>query len=269
MISAYIIFICIIFLVNYGIYRVNQIFNKRAKILEFERIELLRKQKAQAQELKEANREPVNRMQIDKIKYWLYNPFYDLESYSLIALYNDFVVKHLWINEPFHSTFYKILMILDKNEFMIIDQNSKVITMNVRDKNNKMTTSKSFQIFATRDIVEATIERAIHDIVRFNRHDAQNIVIAICIITLEQSLHYQSKEISMNTIKNLFQDYAHTEDIQYIIALLKEKDKKLKFVHNAFQIAFETIQTEAYNDSEVPKPLQLPIKLPQKFLKEI
>lgn len=63
-------------------------------------------------------------------------------------------------------------------------------------------------------------------------------------------------------------DYEFTEDIYHIITLLKVKNEQLKFVNKAFQMAFETTQTEAYNDSEVSKPLQLPAKLPLKVLKE-
>ena len=179
------------------------------------------------------------------------------------------MVKNLWINEPFHSKFYEILMVLDKNEFMIADPHSRVITMNVRGKDNQLSTSKSFQVFATRDIVVATFSNAMSDIVRFDKHDAQNIAIAMCVIALEQSLHYQSNEVSLDTIKTILNDYEFTEDVYNISNLVKEADEQLQFVANAFKMAFQTSSTYAYNDSEVPKALQLPTKLPQKVLKEV
>ena len=40
--------------------------------------------------------------------------------------------------------------------------------------------------------------------------------------------------------------------------IVEDKDEGLKFVDNAFQIAFQISCTYAYNDSEVPKSLVTP-----------
>ena len=268
MIDAYILLLGIVFFGGYGAYRVYKALNEKNKISESQNLNLSQEQEAQDSKIEKRKPEPVYQLQTHHVKYWLYN-YCDLESYSLRYLYHEIVVKNLWINEPFHSKFYEILMVLDKNEFMMIDPHSRVITMNVRGKDNKVSTSKSFQVFATRDIIEATLQNALSDIVRFNKHDAQHIVLAICVIALEQSLHYQSYEVSLDTVKTILKDYEFTEDIYHIITLLKVKNEQLKFVNKAFQMAFETTQTEAYNDSEVSKPLQLPTKLPQKVLQEV
>jgi len=266
MIDAYILLLGIIF---FGGYRVYKAFNEKTQINQSQHLNLSQEQKAQDSKIAEKKPERVYPLQTHNIKYWLYNPSYSFRTYGLIGLYNDLVIKNLWINEPFHSKFYEILMMLDKSEFMIVDPNSKVITMNVRGKNNQLTTSKSFQVFATRDIVVAMFNNSMSDIVRFNKHDAQHIAIAMCVIALEQSLHYQSHDVFLDTIKMILKDYEFTEDIYHISTLLKGQDEQLKFVDNAFKIAFQTSSTYAYNDSEVPKPLQLSTKLPQKVLKEV
>ncbi|WP_041963807.1 hypothetical protein [Sulfurospirillum cavolei] len=268
MINTYALLIGIVLFGGYGAYRVYKALNEKTHISQSQNLNLSQKQKAQDSKIEKRKPEPAYQLQTHNIKYWLYNPSYSFKSYGLIGLYNDLVVKNLWINEPFHSKFYEILMILDKNEFMIADPHSRVITMNVRGKDNQLTTSKSFQVFATRDIVVATFNNAMSDIVRFDKHDAQNIAIAMCVIALEQSLHYQSNEASLDTIKTILNGYAFTEDVHYISDLVKESDKQLQFVNKAYKIAFQTSSTYAYNDSEVPKALQLPIKLPQKVLKE-
>lgn len=190
MIDAYILLLGIVFFGGYSAYRVYKALNEKNKISESQNLEPLQEQKNQDSKILEKKPEPVYQLQTHKVKYWLYNPAYGLITYGLIGLYNELVVKNLWINEPFHSKFYEILMVLDKNEFMIIDPHSRVITMNVRGRDNKVSTSKSFQVFATKDIIEATLQNAMSDIVRFNKHDAQHIVLAICVIALEQSLHY-------------------------------------------------------------------------------
>lgn len=269
MVDNYTIFSGIVLLSLYGVYKVKKYSKEKTQIIESQNFELLQEEKTQDSKVEESKIEPVYQLQTHKVKYWLYTPSYDLKSYSLRYLYHDIVVKNLWINEPFHSKFYEILMILDKNEFMMVDPHSRVITMNVRGKDNKVTTSKSFQVFATQDIVGATLKVSVSDIVRFNQHDAQNIVLAICLIALEQSLHYQSHEVSLDIVKTMWKDYEFTEDIYHITTLLKEQNEQLQFVNKAFQIAFEITQTEAYNDSEASNPLQLPTKLPQKVLKEV
>ena len=255
-------------LLAYSIYRVSKYIYYKAKEL----IKIIPKQQTQLSN-KEVTEEvplpePVYQLQTHKIQYWLYVPNRDLKS-DLIFLYKNVVQENLWINEPFHSAFYKILLILNQNEFMIIDSSSKIITMNLRDKHNQMSTSKSFQVFATKNIVQTSIRVAMNNILRFNKSDAQNILIAICIIALEKSLHYLSKEVPKNAIKNLLQDYEHADDVKYIISLIKEKNQMLKFVQIAFKEAFEITKTDVYNDSEVPRPLLLPNELPEKYLQEI
>lgn len=269
MIDTYLLLVGIIFLGGFGAYKVYKTFNEKTQISESENIRSLQEQKTKDSKIEESKPEPVFKLQTHNIKYWLYNPSYSLRTYGLIGLYNDLVMKNLWINEPFHSKFYEILMILDKNEFMILDPHSRVITMNVRGKDNKVSTSKSFQVFSTKNIVVATLNNAMSDIIRFNQHDAQHIVLAICVIALEQSLHYQSPEVALNTVKTILKDYEFTEGIRCIMDIVEDKDEELKFVDNAFQIAFQISCTYAYNDSEVPKSLQLPTKLPQKMLKEV
>ncbi|MBP6497826.1 MAG: hypothetical protein KA253_04035 [Campylobacteraceae bacterium] len=268
MVDTYTIFSGIVLLSVYGMYKVKKYSKEKTQIIESQIDDPICEKAHESKKTDESQLKPIFELQTHHVKYWLYN-YCDLESYSLRYLYHDIVVKNLWINEPFHSKFYEILMVLDKNEFMMIDPHSRVITMNVRGKDNKVSTSKSFQVFATRDIIEATLQNAMSDIVRFNKHDAQHIVLAICVIALEQSLHYQSHGVSLDTVKTILKDYEFTEDIYHITSLLEGQNEQLKFVNKAFQIAFETTQTEAYNDSEISKPLQLPTKLPQKVLQEV
>lgn len=256
------IIIGIIILFAYGIYRAN----KTKKQIEFLQ-EAQFADEIAAEEIKEPEPERIYQFQTHKMRYLLYNQCFDLRY--LTFLYKDVVLENLWINEPFHSKFYEILMILDQNEFMIIDPNSKVITMSVRDKNNETHVSKSYQVFATKDIVKATIREAKRNIVRFQKHDSQHILLAVCIMALEQSVHYASKQVAENTIEKLLKDYQYANDIEYIIELIKQKEQKLLFVESAFKEAFRTTPTLPYNDSEASKPLQIPEELPIKYLQEI
>ena len=53
-----------------------------------------------------------------------FNPIYDgLHDFNFI--YELVIHDNLWINEPFHSKFYEFCMIINDNDFMIIDPSSK------------------------------------------------------------------------------------------------------------------------------------------------
>ena len=205
--------------------------------------------------------------QKEAIKYYLFNT--DLLRYNLVYLYKDIICDLLWINEPFHTKFYEFLMLINDNNFMIIDKNSEVMTMNIRDKYNKMQTSKSYQVFSTKDVLIFVINQTINHLARLNKYDAQNILLAIFVFALEQSVHYISRDIAINTINELLKSYPYNDNIIDISKSIKDENSNLKFVSSAFNLAFSKLNTLPYNDSEIKKPLEFPPKLPQKFLQKI
>ena len=252
------LFINILMIVNiiflfYYLYKLYQLYKEEA-VYEEER-------------LQKYNDLQIALQETDKVKYWLYYPSFNLNE--LAFLYKLVVHKNYWLNEPFHSKFYELLMLIDNNDFMIVDPNSKVITINVRDKYNKVQTSKSYQVYNTRDIIKFVIPECIEDIKRCNKKDAQNLLISIFILALEKSVHCLSREVPKDTINKLLKNYEHSKDVSYIFGLIEEKDSQLYFIKEAFYEAFSLIDTLPYNDSEVAKPLQIAQELPIKFLQEI
>ena len=203
-----------------------------------------------------------------KMRYWLYDYRYDL-SYESMKLYEKIVIQNLWIDEPFHSLFYEILLLVSKNDFMIFDRNSKVLTMNVRDKNNQVITSKSYQVFSTQSIIKSVLYDTIKKITTYDKRDAQNIVIAICILSLKKSLHYQTATKPQEVIDSLLRKYPFSSEIKYLISQIEEKQGGLVYVSIAFDYAYKSICTEPYNDSMVHQSLELVQKLPQKQLQEL
>lgn len=203
-----------------------------------------------------------------KVRYSLYNPnFQGLHEFS--SIYKLVVHDNLWINEPFHSKFYEFLMLTNDNDFMIIDPYSKVITMNVRDKYNKVQTSKSYQVYSTKDIIKHMISYCMDDITRFNKKDAQNLLISIFIVALKQSVHYLSKDVPQNIIDKMLEGYEKASAIKHIIQMLEAKNEKVYFIQEALYDAFSVVETLPYNDSEVPKALEVRKELPQKLLQSI
>lgn len=197
--------------------------------------------------------------------------FYDTRNldYKMTNLYKKVIQDNLWINEPFHSKFYEFLMLINDNDFMIIDPYSKVFTMNIRDKYNKVQTSRSYQVYSTNDIIRHVITYCISDIKRFKKKDSQNLVISIFVLILKQSVHYLISEVSQTMIDKILKDYELKAEIENIIQMIKDKNVQFQFIQEALNNAFSVVETLPYNDSKVPKQLELRKELPQKFLQHI
>lgn len=208
--------------------------------------------------------EKIYELQTHKVKYQIYDYSKNL-TYEFRDLYIDIVLNNLWINEPFHSTFYKLLILFDKDELIIKDKNSKILTLNVRDQySNNMIVSKSYQVFSSKRIVKMTLLKAINEIIKFKKDDAQNIILAICIITLQKSIHFTNGKISNDFINELL-----TTEMKNIITMIQDKHHQLLFIEDSFLFAFLNTTTEPYNDSEELNFIKIPINLPKKVLTQI
>lgn len=208
--------------------------------------------------------EKIYQLQTHKVKYLIYDYSKNL-TYEFTDLYVNIILNNLWINEPFHSIFYKLLILFDKDEFIIKDKNSKVLTLNTRDKySNTMIVSKSYQVFSSKKILKITLLKALNEIIKFRKDDAQNIILAICIITLQKSLHFSNGKIS-----NDFVDKLLTTNIKDIISMIEKKHHQLLFVEDSFLFAFLNTRTEPYNDSEELSFVKIPTNLPKKVLTQI
>lgn len=148
---------------------------------------------------------------------------------------------------------------------MIVDPHSRVITMNVRNKDNKVTTSKSFQVFATRDILEATLKCYRRNCTISSAWCAANCHYDLCLDC--KSLHYQSDEVSIETIQNVLRDYVRIEDVYYVRALLDNEDEKLHFVNKAFQMALCTHRLMPIMIVKFGNPLTVTNKITSKSIK--
>lgn len=212
--------------------------------------------------------EEFYKLNTDKIRYSLYNP--KLEGLNeLYFLYKLVVVENLWIKEPFHSKFYDFLVLINDNDSMIIDPFTKVMTLNIRDKNNKVQRSKSYQVFSSKEIIMHMIPSCMDVMEGYGRHDKQNILISIFIIILDKSIHYQFNENFQNTVNKMLKNYKYEQNVRYIIELIKEEDERVYFVQDSIADAFKVLKTFPYNDSEKIKPLEIKERSPKKLLQEI
>ena len=275
----YFIIISLIAILGFGLYVIYKI--EQAKAKKQTEKEAEEKRLAQIQALKEQeklrleqervrleyeHRNKLYQLNTHQIRLTLFNAKRDLKKF--IDLYELVIVENYWVNEPFYSKFYELLLVMEKNEFMIVDSNAKVITMNLRDRNNKVHISKAFEVYNSGEIIKFVIKASMQDILQFKKYDAQNIMIATFIFCLEKSVHYLSKDVPQNIINDLLSTYVYALDIRKIVKLIKEEKSSVSFIVKAFEDALMITEIYPYTDSEVPKQLQLLKKLPQKFLQE-
>ena len=211
----------------------------------------------------------IYKLNTHKVQYSLYNPVYD-GLYDFVSIYELVVHDNLWLNEPFHSKFYEFCMIINDNDFMIIDPSSKVLTLNIREQySNNMIVSKSYQVFSSKDIIKYVIRYCMLDIKNYEKIEAQNLVISIFIVVLKQSVHYLSHELSENIIDKMLSNYEYAQEIRDIVLLIEKKDSQFYFIQESIYNAFNTLETLPYNDSEVPKAIKVREKQPIKLLQKI
>jgi len=212
------------------------------------------------------HRNKLYQLNTHQIRLTLFNAKRDLKKF--IDLYELVIVENYWVNEPFYSQFYELLIVMEKNEFMIVDSNAKVITMNLRDRNNKVHISRAFEVYNSGEIIKFVIKASMQDILQFKKYDAQNIVIAICVFLFEKSTHYLAKDVPQYIINDLLSTYVYALDVRKIVKLIKEEKSSVSFIVKAFEDALMITKTYPYTDSQVARQLELPKKLPQKFLQE-
>lgn len=266
MLKVFFLFCILVGLAYLLFYIVSDLFED--KTVTKNKIEPLKKQ--QDSKVKKAlpmKREQIYYLQIDRVKYLLY-PYNNLCD-TMRSLYEMIVVGNLWINEPFHSKFYQILLLMDKNELMIPDPQSRILTLHLRDSKGEVHKSKSYQVFSTQKIIEYVLNWTMTIIRTYEKNDAQNIVIAICVIALEKSVHYLAQGSSKKVLDNILDDYEYVSDIKQIINLFNIGNGFYRFIQIAFQEAYISVRTEPYNDNQIQQRVQMVYNLPKKVLQEI
>lgn len=212
--------------------------------------------------------ELVYSLNTHKIKYLVFDSN-SLICSSSIEFYQRIILEKRWLDEPFYSTIFKILLLIDSDEFFIKDVNSKVIITNIRDKNNKTEKIKSYQVFSTLHVIKLFFRYALADINNFNKIDAQDITLACLILILSKSKHFETLQ-TCNFDDLYLDNYDRKAQIKNIYYLIKSNNNQLTFIEKSLERAFYNTYKKPYVEKidEVLK-LELLPELPQKILMHI
>lgn len=90
------------------------------------------------------------------IKISLY-PSSTFSNYKMRNLYKKIIVNNYWIEEPFHSSFTKILYCIDKNSFWIQSSRSKEIIINFRNFDDEEERDTAVRVFNLKEILNDVV----------------------------------------------------------------------------------------------------------------
>ncbi|MBU3014022.1 hypothetical protein KO488_04575 [Poseidonibacter lekithochrous] len=222
----------------------------------------------------------IDNLQIDLSKLLLFNPKSDFifsepatnsnnSDSIMVTLYNIVIVKNLWLEDPFHTNFYNILHILEKNYFRTINPNTQNFTMILRDDKNNTSISDTYQYHRTDDFLTILLNKIIYDILKFKKEDAQKIIIAICFFLITESIHFKLKENVTIFTESVLNDYVDKYNIQKIINLIKNKDEKFSFFDIALKETYFISEKFTSNNNEEIDKINLKLRTYNKSYRSI
>lgn len=225
-------------------------------------------EKQKVEEEEPQNTPPVlYQLNTDLIRYRLYSTKH-LQKDTQI-LYSNIILKNLWINEPFHSTFYKFLLMLNQDAYFVRDPFSKVITSNLRNDANQMVKVESYLVLSVLELITYCISNCHGSIKQFRRTDAQNLTLALMIFVLQMSENMiESYLFEMK--KHLFEDYPEVDKSEYILSLLDHHDERLKFIPVVYDLAIKNVDRHPYVAGTTQPKLSInTLFLPKKVLQTL
>ncbi|RLA83503.1 MAG: hypothetical protein DRG78_04220 [Epsilonproteobacteria bacterium] len=154
------------------------------------------------------------------------------KNYIVEEIYQKIVIDNYWLEEPFHTEFYKMLQFIGSNKLWIKDPKTREIIINTRDNNDKLSKKTSMNVLALNEVLESILYGLLLDLKRrkiVNKKDIQNAILSASIYVLSKS-----GEIDF-ICQNLGVTYSDRESLRYALVdkiceniLLETKNKIVK-----------------------------------------
>lgn len=224
----------------------------------------------QEEEKKHLPIEPLINYTPCPIKYLIYDSNI-FKTYHAKELYQKIVLKQQWLDEPFHTTLFEILLFLDNDQLFIKDENCKPIISTLRDEYNKLQKVKSYKVFSTLDIARDLFYNTLHaTLKKFTHYNIERYVILAYLVKLiNQSYHFQTLE-SYDAIELFLKTSNQKEQVKNILVLIEKNDSRFEFFKEAYTRTLKSIYSKPYVEENKNLPqLKLPAKLPKKILEHI
>lgn len=191
------------------------------------------------QEIQEQKKEMVLYFNTDSVKFYFYDPN-TFKSIMAVDLYKKIIVNNLWIDEPFHSNFVKILQIIDKNESWIKSKKTKELKLKIRKNNGNFEQGTSFKVYSLRDLSFQFLSE-IFDYFRRHRStkiNIQNTLLASVLLNIHNVLELKhwsengltSDESRLFLASKILENYTYKNEVISILDLIHQNHFSVKFI---------------------------------------
>ena len=201
-------------------------------------------------EKKEIQQEVLLHLNTDFVKYNFYNldTFY---SRNASNLYTKLVVRTLWIEEPYHSTFVKVLQIINKTESWIRSNNTKIIKLKIRQNNGSFQKGTSFKVYSLSSISFEFANRVLTYFIkkRSTKINIQTTIFAVLLYHADkiQEIQYLcSDNIDISNVrgclvKKILGKYQYKDEVILLLEKMEDRDASVIFLLNIYDefIKFE------------------------------
>lgn len=177
------------------------------------------------------------------MKFYFYS-VYIFHSKESLALYKNIIVKHLIIEEPFHTVFVNILIFLDKNDDCIKSNRTQEFKLKIRNNGEK---GSAYLVYSIKELVFETLS-SVFDETKYshNKHSIQIVLLATAFVHMQKMRQwsYLSNEtedeveqcilIAKSFMKNGCSQRTLVFDM---IKKIKENSEEFSFVNRYFESA--------------------------------
>ena len=172
----------------------------------------------------------------ESVKYKLFSPYIFYNDGSS-DLYKQVIVNNLYLEEPFHTTYAKLLVFWQKNNSWIKTDNTKTITLLVDGKK-----SNSFKIYYKKELVFKTISDTFRELKnrKLSKTYIQTVLVSILLFYINDK----------KTINSFSKNCKDKKNISLLLSSLKNSRHESYFIHDYFEDAKKYVQEYPYNDTD-------------------
>lgn len=199
-----------------------------------------------------------------ELKYYFY-PVYIFHSKESLELYKKIIVKHVMIEEPFHTVFVNILMFLDKNDDGIKSNHTQEFKLKIRNRGEK---GSAYLVHSIKELIFETLFDVFDDVKKnYKRYSAQALLLATAFVHMQKmrqwSFLVKEAKDEIGQCFLIAKSFMKSESRQRafvfeMIEKIKENDGELSFVNFYFENAKRFAKEYPYVEHQHDEPKLLP-----------
>lgn len=181
----------------------------------------------------------------------------------------ELVLKKNWLEEPFFTTYFNLLQLLDKKVLIINPKNSNTITMDLRDEKNNVQRSFAFAAYETLEVVEYVVSDLINSFSNKSIQEIQSSILATMVFILKKSQYCKHKIDITSMIDKLLSNHNNSRNILELSCDIEQSDE-YGFVRSSYERSLSNLNTypKEWRENNGTTIVEIP-KTPKKISQSI